>query len=214
MYKVLNEDNNNIQIKLYNEEENQRNGKYLIAIDAGHGGKDPGAVSPIDKTKEKDLTLQISKLLNEKLVQNGYDTIMTRTGDTYPNLKERTEIANNKDADLFISIHINAVDKADIRGIQNLYYPNDGEYANGRDNEALAKIIHEELIKQTGADDRKIVKRPNLVVIKYTEMPSVLIECGFLTNPDELNLMKSQEYQDKLVEGIYKGLQRYFEGQQ
>lgn len=214
IYKVLNEDNNSVKIKLYKEEENQRNGKYLIAIDAGHGGKDPGAVSPIDKTKEKDLTLQISKLLNEKLIQNGYDTIMTRTDDTYPELKERTEIANNKDADLFISIHINAVDKTDIHGIQNLYYPNNGEYANGRDNQALAKVIHEELIKQTGAADRKIVKRPNLVVIKYTEMPAVLIECGFLTNPDELKLMKSQEYQDEIVEAIYKGLQKYFEGQQ
>ncbi|MEJ8554543.1 N-acetylmuramoyl-L-alanine amidase [Tepidibacter sp. Z1-5] len=214
IYKVLNEDNNSVKIKLYTEEETQHNGKYLIAIDAGHGGKDPGAVSPIDKTKEKDLTLQISTLLNEKLIQNGYDTIMTRTGDTYPELKERTDIANNKDADLFISIHINAIDKTDIHGIQTLYYPNNGEFANGRDNEALAKIIHAELIKQTGASDRKIVKRPNLVVIKYTEMPSVLIECGFLTNSNELKLMESKEYQDKLVEGIYKGLQKYFEGQQ
>lgn len=214
IYKVLNKDKENIQIKLYKGEENRRDGKYLVVIDPGHGGKDPGAISPIDKTKEKELTLQISKLLNEKLVQNGYDTIMTRTDDTYPQLKERTEIANSKDADLFISIHINAVNKTDIHGIQNLYYPNDGEYANGRDNQALAKIIHEELINQTGAADRKIVKRPNLVVIKYTEMPSVLIECGFLTNPDELKLMKSQEYQDKLVEGIYKGVQKYFQGQQ
>ncbi|WP_248479852.1 N-acetylmuramoyl-L-alanine amidase [Tepidibacter aestuarii] len=214
MYKVLNADDKNIQIKLYNEEENQRNGKYLIAIDAGHGGKDPGAISPIDKTKEKDLTLAISKILNEKLIQNGYDTIMTRTDDTYPALKERTEMANNKDADLFISIHINAVDKTDIHGLQTLYYPNDGEYANGRDNETLAKTIHEELKNQTGAADRKTVKRPNLVVIKYTEMPAVLIECGFLTNPNELNLLNSEEYQEKLVEGIYKGLQKYFEGQQ
>ncbi|WFD11013.1 N-acetylmuramoyl-L-alanine amidase family protein [Tepidibacter hydrothermalis] len=214
IYKVLDEDDNSVKIKLYTEEETQRNGKYLVVIDAGHGGKDPGAVSPIDKTKEKDLTLQISKMLNEKLVQNGYDTIMTRTDDTYPELKARTEIANNKDADLFISIHINAVDKTDIHGIQTLYYPNNGEYANGRDNEALAKIIHKELINQTGAADRKMVKRPNLIVIKYTEMPAVLIECGFLTNSNELNLMKSQEYQDKLVDGIYKGVQKYFEGQQ
>ncbi|WP_187296255.1 N-acetylmuramoyl-L-alanine amidase [Tepidibacter mesophilus] len=214
MYKVLNEDNKSVQIKLYNEEESQRKGKYLIAIDAGHGGKDPGAVSPIDKTREKDLTLEISKLLNEKLIKNGYDTIMTRTGDTYPELKERTSMANKSDADLFISIHINAVSKSDIHGIQTLYYPNDGEYANGRDNEALAKIMHEELINQTGAVDRKIVKRPNLVVIKYTEMPSVLVECGFLTNSNELKLMKSQEYQEKLVDGIYKGLQKYIEGQQ
>ncbi|MCT4509396.1 MAG: N-acetylmuramoyl-L-alanine amidase family protein [Tepidibacter sp.] len=214
MHKVLNKDNKNIQIKLYKEEENQANGKYLIAIDAGHGGRDPGAVSPIDKTKEKDLTLQISKMLNEKLIQNGYDTIMTRTDDTYPELKERTEMANDKDADLFISIHINAVDKADIHGIQTLYYPNDGEYANGRDNETLASIIHEEIKNQTGAVDRKIVKRPNLIVIKYTQMPAVLLEYGFLTNPNELNQLHSKEYQEKLVEGTYKGIQKYFEEQQ
>ncbi|SHJ81977.1 N-acetylmuramoyl-L-alanine amidase [Tepidibacter formicigenes] len=199
-----------IEIKLYKQGQ-INNGKRLVVIDPGHGGSDPGAISPIDKTKEKDLTLEISKKLNEKLKENGYDTVMTRDKDTYPALRERTDLANEVEGNIFVSIHINAVDNTAIHGIQTLYYPNDGEYANGRDNETFAKIIQEELLKSTNAVDRKKVKRPNLVVIKYTKMPAVLIECGFLTNNDELKLMKSPEYQDKLVEGIYNGIERYFE---
>ncbi|SHH26333.1 N-acetylmuramoyl-L-alanine amidase family protein [Tepidibacter thalassicus] len=199
-----------IEIKFF-KQRHIESGKYLIVIDAGHGGDDPGAISPIDRTKEKDLTLEISKKLDEKLKENGYDTIMTRDTDTYIKLRERTDLANESKADIFVSIHINAVGKTDIHGIQTLYYPNDGEYANGRDNESFAKLIQEELLKETNAVDRKIVKRPNLVVIKYTQMPAVLVECGFLTNSYELELLKSPEYQYKLVEGIYKGIERYLE---
>lgn len=189
---------------------NQNNdGKYLITIDAGHGGSDTGAISSIDKTKEKDLTISIAEQLNDKLKQNGYNTEMVRTDDVYVDLKERANIANNNGSNIFVSIHINSA-TASASGIETLYYPSNGEYAYGRDNKTLANIIQEELIKETNAIDRKIKERPNLVVLKYTKMPAVLIECGFLSNSNEVKLLNSPEYQEKLVNAIFNGIQRYF----
>ena len=189
---------------------NNSNRQYKITIDAGHGGKDPGAISPLDKTKEKDLNLAIAKKLKDKLISNGYNTIMTREDDTYIELKERANIANNNNSDIFISIHINAIENPSMSGIQTLYYPNEGEYSYARDNESLAKMVQEELIKSTGASDRGIIKRPNLVVLKYTNMLAVLLECGFLTNYEDINLLNSDEYKDKIVDAVISSIAKHY----
>ena len=204
-------DNNQPDVKPLPDNNGSETGKkYSVTIDAGHGGKDPGAISPIDKTKEKDLNLAIAQRLRDKLINSGYNTIMTRDDDTFIELKDRSNIANNNLSDVFVSIHINAIDNATMNGIETLYYPNEGDYSYGRDNASLAKIIQNELIGVTGASDRGIIKRPNLVVLKYTNMPAVLVECGFVTNSDEIALLNTEEYKEKLTDAILSGIQKYF----
>ncbi len=213
LYNVLEDGKNKlIKIKLSKNEPIKQSGKPLIVLDPGHGGSAPGAISPIDKTKEKDLTLSITKKLNDLLKENGYDTLMTREEDANPSLTDRSDLANSNNATIFISIHINSIEnKESVKGIETLYYPNDGQYAYGRDNKSFASIVQKELIKETKAVDRKIVSRPNLAVLKNTKMPAVLIECGFLTNNEELELMKSSEYQEKLAGAVYNGIKEYFD---
>ncbi len=175
----------------------------LIVIDAGHGGKDPGAVSPFSKTKEKDLALTMAQKLRHKLENIGYKVYMTRDDDTYVELKNRAEIANNLGANAFLSIHINANGTQDPKGVEMLYVP------DGRDNKGFAQVLQTEVCKATGAKSIGIIQRPNLVVIRETKMPAVLAELGFITNPGEERLLLDEAYQDKLVQGMYNAIIKY-----
>lgn len=175
----------------------------LIVIDAGHGGKDPGAISPFTQTKEKDLAFGMAQKLKHKLENIGYKVYMTRDDDTYVELKNRAEIANNLGANAFLSIHINANGKQDPKGVEMLYVP------DVRDNKTFAQILQTEVCKATGAKSIGIIERPNLVVIRETKMPAVLAELGFLTNPGEERLLLDEAYQDKLVQGMYNAITKY-----
>lgn len=205
-YEILsrNEDDR-IAISL-RRDQNIKPSDMLIAIDSGHGGKDPGAVSP-NGTREKDINISISQKLNKGLKDKGYSTLMIRDSDVFVNLYERANIANKNQADIFISIHSNSHPKNDIAGIQVLYNPESKDI----ESYPLAKLIMDELLKGTGAKDRGIIKRPNLVVLNKTSMPAVLIEVGFLSNPVEEKLIRDETYQDKIVKSIIKGIEKYFE---
>ncbi len=182
----------------------------LIVIDAGHGGKDPGATS-ITKKKEKDLNLAISLKLNGKLESLGYNTIMTRDTDEFIDLYERARIANDNYADVFVSIHGNAHDNKSIAGIQVLYCPATKSEKKEVDQHPFAKSIMDELLKGTGAADKGIVQRPNLVVLRETKMPAVLVEVGFLSNAAEEKLVFTDDYQYKIIDSIIRGIEKYFE---
>ncbi|MEW9122826.1 MAG: N-acetylmuramoyl-L-alanine amidase family protein [Thermotaleaceae bacterium] len=182
-------------------------GKKLIVIDPGHGGKDPGAVSPKLALREKDLALDVSLRLNKLLEDAGFAVIMTRTDDTYIGLYERAEVANGLNADLFVSIHFNAHNNNSISGVQTLYNAAD----TTRDNKTFATIIQEEMLKELKAVDRKIVDRPNLVVIRETKMPAVLAEMAFLTNAQEEALAGTEAYRQKCAQALFNGITRYFE---
>ncbi|WMM23855.1 N-acetylmuramoyl-L-alanine amidase family protein [Tissierella sp. MB52-C2] len=193
----------------------KRNGNYnsldnLIVIDAGHGGKDPGA-SSVTKKREKDLNLSVSLKLNEKLEELGYNTIMTRDTDEFIDLYERARIANDSNADLFVSIHGNSHNNGSIAGVQILYCPATKSSLKEVDQHPFAKIIMEEVLNATGAVDKGIVDRPNLIVLRETKMPAVLVETGFLSNAAEEQLLFNEEYQNKIVTGIINGIQRYLE---
>lgn len=175
----------------------------LIVIDAGHGGKDPGAISPFSSAKEKDLVLSVAQKLKKKLENIGYKVYMTRDDDTYVELHNRAEIANNLGANAFISLHVNANVKQDPKGIEMLYVP------DSRDNKGFAQVLQTEVVKATGAASRGMVSRPNLVVIRETLMPAVLAELGFLSNPGEERLLLDEAYQDKLVQGLYNAITKY-----
>ncbi len=175
----------------------------LIVIDAGHGGKDPGAISPYSSAKEKDLVLAIAQKLKKKLENIGYNVYMTRVDDTYVGLDNRAEIANKLGANAFLSIHLNANGISSPKGVEMLYV------LDARDSKGLAQLLQTEVAKATGASSRGLTQRPNLVVIRKTAMPAVLAELGFLTNPTEERLILDEAYQDKLVQGMYNAIIKY-----
>ncbi len=172
----------------------------LIVIDAGHGGHDPGAVSP-NSVKEKDVVLRASLLLKKKLENAGFKVYLTRERDNYVKLYDRAGIANQLEADIFISVHANAASSATANGIETLYSPD-----ASRNNKELARAIQDQLIDDTNATDRGIVSRPELVVIRETEMDAVLVELGFLTySSDEIKLL-SESYLETCAEAIVDGI--------
>ncbi len=180
----------------------------LIVIDAGHGGRDPGA-SSVTKRTEKELNLSISLKLQRKLEDLGYSIIMTRDTDEYIDLYERARIANDSNADLFVSIHGNASTSSVHKGIQVLYCPAFDSEIKESDQHPFAKSIMEALLAGTGAIDKGIIQRPNLVVLRETKMPAVIVETGFISNPEEEKILYTEKYQDKIVESIVKGIEDY-----
>ncbi|MCF6465404.1 hypothetical protein C3E90_05835 [Clostridium sp. Cult2] len=208
-YTILSKEKDSKIALEFMKDENIKPSDRIIVIDAGHGGTDPGTVQ--NGTNEKDINLSVSLKLNDSLMNKGYNTVMTRDNDIYVDLYERAKIANRNQADLFISIHSNSIGNANISGIQVLYHSKDKAKVSKEDTLALAKIMMEELTKGTGAQDKGLLPRERTVVIRDTSMPSVLIELGFLTNPEEARLLNDEGYQDILVESIIKGIEKYFE---
>lgn len=177
----------------------------IIVIDPGHGGKDSGTIS-VNNNYEKDINLEIGKKLYKKLTSMGYKVILTRETDEFVDNNHRADIANENKAEIFISIHGNAMENNNsINGTQVLYYPN-REGANS----TLAQIILDEMVKDTGALDKGIVGRKDLIVLNQTKMPAIIIEYGFLSNEDEEKLLLTNSYQDKVVGSIAEGLKKYF----
>lgn len=175
----------------------------LIVIDAGHGGKDPGAISKIDGTKEKDIALSVAIKLKKSLESFGYRVYLTRDYDNYVGLYDRATIANDLKADVFLSLHLNSAPMTSAKGVEMLYV------ADGRDSKRLASDLLESLVSKSGAKNRGIIERPNLVVIRETLMPAVLAEIGFLSNPEEINQLNDANYIQIIVQGLVEGLLKY-----
>ncbi len=177
-----------------------------IVIDPGHGGEEePGCV--FGNVYEKELDLEIAKKLQAKLEKEYSRVIMTRTEDVNVYLNERARIANRENADLFISIHQNALEDDDVTsGIETWYNP-----VKDTESKILAQNIQENIIKTTNANDLGIKESKGLIVTQKTEMPSCLVETGFLSSTKERQKLAQDDYQDKIVEGIYNGIKAYFE---
>lgn len=170
-----------------------------IVIDAGHGGKDPGAVN--GKMYEKTAALAIAKKVGKKLQEKGYNVKYTRTKDVYFSLGERCRMSNNWDADIFVSIHLNAAANKEAAGIETWRYANVG--ATTRE---LAKEVQTELIAATGARDRGVKTSTTFYVLKHTKAPAVLIEAGFISNDKEAKLLFAAKHQDKIAQAIASGV--------
>lgn len=187
-----------------------KSSEKVIVIDAGHGGRDPGTIG-FSGSYEKDINLEISKKLKEKLKSNGYKVILTRDSDEYVDNRLRAKRANKKRARVFISIHANAMENNNsTNGIQVLYYPNRESTIGDLNNNELARIIMDSLINRTGAIDKGIIEREGLVVLNQTKMPAIIVECGFLSNKNEEELLLTDNYQNKIVDSIVQGLENYF----
>lgn len=176
------------------------NSNYRVFIDAGHGGKDPGACA--NGLQEKDLTLSIALKVQRILQGQGIDVVMSRTTDKFLELREISSLANNSGTDAFASIHINSATTTAAYGIETYYYP------NRMDSKPLADSVQKQLISSTGAYDRK-VKTADYHVVRETKMPSILAECGFISNKNEAIKMNTNAYQELLASGIANGIKNY-----
>ncbi|WP_372508851.1 N-acetylmuramoyl-L-alanine amidase CwlD [Pseudalkalibacillus decolorationis] len=189
----------------------------IIVLDAGHGGLDGGAVGKGD-ILEKDVALKISVKLRDYLQQAGALVLMTRETDKdlanedtkrlrnrkTEDLKKRAEIINTSGGDLFISIHLNAIPSPKWYGAQVFYNP------AMEDNEKVAKFIQSEIRRNLENTTREAKPISNVYMVKTAEIPGALVEVGFLSNPNERELLKSELYQNKIAASIYQGILRYY----
>lgn len=175
---------------------------YKVFIDPGHGGYDNGAVQ--NGVLEDEINLQVSKKIEAKLKSKGVQVKMSRYDDTYLSLTERTVMSNNWGSDVFVSIHQNSATNSSGNGIETYYHP------TRQDGKELASEIQNDLIASTNASNRG-VKSANYAVIRTSNMPSSLVECGFISNPTEANKLSSSSYQDKVAEGIVNGIMDYLQ---
>ena len=167
-----------------------------VMIDAGHGGEDPGAV--FEGRREKDDALRLALAVGEILEDNGVDVMYTRVTDVYDTPQEKAEIANRSEADYLVSIHRNAMPvPGTASGIMSLVYENGGTV--GR----LGANINRELA-QTGFADLGVVERPGLIILRRSGMPAVLVEAGFIDNPEDNSLFdrQFQEVAEAIAGGI------------
>ncbi len=173
-----------------------------IYVDAGHGGSDPGAQG--NGLKEKDVTLKIAKKIQEYLDEYSNATVkMSRTGDTYPTLTQRTNEANAWGADFFLSIHINA---GGGTGYEDFVYTT---ITDGSKTGKIRNDIHVEVMKKNGMSDRG-KKKANLHVLRETAMPAVLTENGFIDSAADAAKMKSQTWINNVARGHVNGLAKAF----
>ncbi len=220
----------------------------IVVIDPGHGGHDPGAIGP-NGVKEKDIVLDVAKRIKRTLEAKGdYEVYLTRDKDEFLSLEERTVIANRKNADLFISVHANAHDSRNIRGMETYFlnYTNEREAIKvaARENKIsvrrmqkarserevilaslqldynvkqsldLANYVQDAMVGEVDrwyTDVRNLgVKNALFYVLVGAKMPSVLVEISFITNPVEARRLKSQDYRERIAEGISSGIKEYF----
>ena len=192
-----------------------------IMIDPGHGGSDPGAKGPV--LSEKQINLLIAMKLKTALEKLGFRVIMTRTGDTFPTLSDRTALARKYKPDLFLSIHCNSAKNQSVSGIETFLLTPAGAASTAdktpqqksfeansfdQNNYRLAYEVHKSLLRFTGSNDRG-VRHARFYVLRNSCCPSILIECGFLSHPEEGAALAKNTLENKIVAGILSGLARY-----
>lgn len=187
-----------------------------IVIDPGHGGPDGGAVGK-DDTLEKEITLNVAKKIRAYLQQSGALVYLTREEDKdlagkntnglsrrkSEDIRKRLGIIHDKDADFFLTLHLNALPSSKWSGAQTFYYP---KYDKSRH---LAKMIQAEVIRNLENTTRKPLPLNSVYLLKHAKVPGALVEIGFLSNEHERELLKQEEYQRKMAGSIYEGIFRY-----
>ena len=185
-------------------------GDILIVIDPGHG-VDPGAISGTLKMYESHIVLDVAQRLNKMLKDAGFRTYMTREGDTRISIQDRALIANQLNADLFVSIHANSALSESANGIETLYYPSENDPMDSRDNKTVAQIFQNELVRLLQGRDRGIVPKDRIVVVRDTMMPAVLCELGFLSNLNEEAKLATNEYRQKAAEAMFNSIVKIYQ---
>lgn len=188
--------------------------RVTIVLDAGHGGNDPGAVvkGRDDETlNEKDFALETVLRLERILRDRGYEVILTRDRDEYIKLTERSKLANDLNAELFLSIHYNLSENKEANGIEVLYGNGNKIPIKTVEQKHFAQSLQMALIRETGARNRTIQDRSGLIVLKTTKTVAALAELGFISNEGELQKIMDSVYMDKLCIGLANGIDNYVE---
>lgn len=197
-----------------------QNDNPVVVIDAGHGGRDGGKLSVDGVTYEKDINLQIAYKLKAYLEAENITVIMTREGDDglytendnnkkAADLKRRIEIIDKAVPDLVISVHQNSYHESSVKGAQTFYY------TDSENGQRLAQIIQDQLRISLDPDNNRQAKaNDSYYLLKKTAATIVIVECGFLSNPDEAALLKTEEYQDRVAWNIHLAVMQYLNQQQ
>lgn len=190
--------------------------KICIVVDAGHGGSDPGKVG-VNDALEKDINLALALKLKDLLEKKDIEVVLTRDSDSglYPadatnkkasDMQKRCEIITEANPVFTVSLHQNSYTTPDIKGAQVFYY---GQSQKG---EELANILQESLISRVDPENKRTAKaNESYYLLKKTPTPTVIVECGFLSNPTEADLLLDADYQNKLARAIYMGIIEYLE---
>ena len=190
------------------------NTKQVIIVDPGHGGSDPGKVG-VNNALEKDINLSISFKLKTHLEQCGYEVILTRTDDTglyslsdsnkkRADMKKRVELINETGPIMTISVHQNSFPQASSKGAQVFYH------VKSEEGKVLAETIQEQMKQVINDGNHRLAKSNNsYYMLKNTSCPTVIVECGFLSNPGEADLLIDDSYQEKVAYAITEGVKTY-----
>lgn len=192
------------------EEKKAKKDQVVIVVDPGHGGEDPGKVG-INDVLEKDLNLQIAKKVKKLLEEAGIKIVMTRTNDKVPDAKkedlnQRVQLINETKPKLALCIHQNSYPDAKIKGAQVFYHTITPEA------EDVASIVQEQIRTVDPTNTRQIKENDTYFMLKNTQVPTIIVECGFLTNPDEAAKLTQEDYQDKLAQAICEGVVKWLNG--
>ncbi|UKP00113.1 N-acetylmuramoyl-L-alanine amidase [Nostoc sp. UHCC 0870] len=175
-------------------------GRVIVMIDPGHGGKDPGAIG-IGGLREKDVILPISQRVAQVLQQNGVQVVMTRNSDYFVSLPGRVQMAERAKADVFVSIHANAIGggRTNVNGLETYYYDS---------GLGLARAVHNNIRQSVNIRDRG-VRRARFFVLRKSSMPSILVETGFLTGGEDSAKLRSPAFQNQMGDAIARGILQY-----
>ncbi len=190
-----------------------------IVLDAGHGGEDGGAVSS-NGISESNINLKIVLKLQNLLEQSGAKVILTRSDENAiydvdkktlrdkknSDIKNRVKIGNTSSADIFVSVHLNKILQSQYSGWQTFYKK------NNEDSKRLATCLQNNLNEAIQKENKRVpLQIDNVYIVKKVEIPISIVECGFLSNPEEEKNLQDDAYQDRLSWGIYNGIMSYFE---
>lgn len=199
---------------LHSKDNFSKKKEIVIVIDPGHGGRDPGKVG-INKALEKDINLKIAHKLKSILELNDIRVIMTREEDIglysetdsnkkMADLNKRIDIIHSSQADFAVSIHQNSFGEEYVKGAQIFYYDRSAE------GKKLANILQEQLRKSLNEENhRKAKANDSYFMLKKTECPLVIVECGYMSNYEEAELLTKEEYQEKMAWAIHLGIMQY-----
>lgn len=187
----------------------QRN-ENMVVIDAGHGGKDPGKIA-VNESLEKEINLEIALKIKKNLEKENIEVVMTRTTDErlsdtqVGDLKERVKLINEQNPVLAVSIHQNSYQDESVKGPQVFYY------TDSKEGEAAAGFIQKALMEMDEENTKQIKANRTYYLLKNTEVPVVIAECGFLSNYEEAEKLVSQEYQETVAAAITEGILAYMD---
>lgn len=199
---------------VWTETANVSKGKMVVLIDPGHGGNDPGKVSE-QNDLEKNINLEIALRLKHILTSQDVEVVMTREADLglyeagdrnkkRADMENRVRLADECNADILVSIHVNSYVDSSVSGAQVFYYNSSdkGRY--------LAKCIQEEVSEVSILNGNRTEKKnDSYYILRKASVPAVIVECGFLSNPEETALLKNEDYQEKMAWAIHMGIMKY-----